>query len=759
MKKRLLSLLLALAMIVTLIPGSEAKAATGSYKKIIGTARFGSDTYTTTDYNLTYYYDDAYFAKSAFEKNISLATMSMVAAMAAGRSNEADVANKSKNIKKLWQDCGFSKIEVNQDFKREATMTSSAMGCASKKLTVDDESYTLISLAISGLRITHEWGGVYYLGRTGDAQTLREGADSAYTFLKNYISNNGIKGKVKVWLTGYGIAGSKVNLLAADLDNGKSLGKGVTLSPEDMYAFCFEAPAATLRSNGVAAGKYKNIFVYNNPYDFITHFAPSRFDFDSYGVLTEYPTRQEDSNYASKRDKMIRMLRTINGAPNYMFDNFRNKEFSLFGGEGNMKDSDTDLDANKYLDVAVDALILSCAANRDVYVRDFQDDMANVMDFIFGTDDPNWYKVTGYFGQEITDNILLVGLDILLGNESSLANKYEDYAYTAMSKAGVSADSSRVKIFASTLAKVAVKYAKSYTNYSVTLFANFDILITGPEATFNLAWLESMDPNYKEDGKNIAFCTATPSETKYIYTGNALTPTAVVKNGSTTLTKGVDYKLTYQNNTDIGTGYIVITGIGDYTGTLKVPFTIVPDKTSLSLSNVSSGIKVEWEPVVGAGGYYIYRKAGSETAWKKVKTVSDGDAMTWTDKSVSHNKKYTYSIIAYGDGQKGSRSASEVYYYLKKTTLSSVKSSAKKKLTAKWKSSSSVTGYQIWYSYDQSFNFNTRGFKNFGKKTLSITIKGLKSKKYYYAKVRSIKKVDGVSYYGAWSSVKKVKVK
>ena len=40
-----------------------------------------------------------------------------------------------------------------------------------------------------------------------------------------------------------------------------------------------------------------------------------------------------------------------------------------------------------------------------------------------------------------------------------------------------------------------------------------------------------------------------------------------------------------------------------------------------------------------------------------------------------------------------------------------------------------------------------------------MNVVGLKSKKTYYVKIRSYKKVGKKKYYGAWSKVKKVKIK
>lgn len=66
------------------------------------------------------------------------------------------------------------------------------------------------------------------------------------------------------------------------------------------------------------------------------------------------------------------------------------------------------------------------------------------------------------------------------------------------------------------------------------------------------------------------------------YTKYAIMPKPVVKYGTTTLAEGSDYTLAYRNNTNIGTAYIDIKGIGNYEGTRTVSFNIVGDN---ALSN------------------------------------------------------------------------------------------------------------------------------------------------------------------------------
>ena len=58
------------------------------------------------------------------------------------------------------------------------------------------------------------------------------------------------------------------------------------------------------------------------------------------------------------------------------------------------------------------------------------------------------------------------------------------------------------------------------------------------------------------------------------YTGTALTPAVTVKKGDVTLTKGTDYTVSYENNVNAGTATVVITGAGEYGGTLRQDFTI-----------------------------------------------------------------------------------------------------------------------------------------------------------------------------------------
>lgn len=68
-----------------------------------------------------------------------------------------------------------------------------------------------------------------------------------------------------------------------------------------------------------------------------------------------------------------------------------------------------------------------------------------------------------------------------------------------------------------------------------------------------------------------------------------------------------------------------------------------------------------------------------------------------------------------------------------------------------------VSGYQYQYATNKSFK-NAKTLKGNSTQT-SKTISKLKSKTYYYVRVRAYKVIDGKYYYGKWSSIKKIKTK
>ena len=65
---------------------------------------------------------------------------------------------------------------------------------------------------------------------------------------------------------------------------------------------------------------------------------------------------------------------------------------------------------------------------------------------------------------------------------------------------------------------------------------------------------------------------------------------------------------------------------------------------TVTLKNSGSAISVSWNSIPGAKSYYVYRKGPGDSSWKRVGIASK---TSYTDKSVTAGKKYTYTVKSY----------------------------------------------------------------------------------------------------------------
>lgn len=95
-----------------------------------------------------------------------------------------------------------------------------------------------------------------------------------------------------------------------------------------------------------------------------------------------------------------------------------------------------------------------------------------------------------------------------------------------------------------------------------------------------------------------------------------------------------------------------------------------------------------------------------------------------------------------------------------KSSVSSVKNSAKKALKVTWKRKSNVDGYQVQIALDKKFKKSKKTSTVTTKTQSSKTFKKLKKGKKYYARVRTYTLTpNGKKVYSAWSAAKSVKIR
>ena len=118
--------------------------------------------------------------------------------------------------------------------------------------------------------------------------------------------------------------------------------------------------------------------------------------------------------------------------------------------------------------------------------------------------------------------------------------------------------------------------------YTVTVTANEDGNFTGQvQAQFTIV----------PAGAEAKF-TVELEYTTVEYDGTAKEPAVTVKDGDVVLTKDVDYTVAYLNNVNAGTATVVVTGMGNYSGTKTATFTITRTVFAIEAEDAESGADV-----------------------------------------------------------------------------------------------------------------------------------------------------------------------
>ncbi len=150
------------------------------------------------------------------------------------------------------------------------------------------------------------------------------------------------------------------------------------------------------------------------------------------------------------------------------------------------------------------------------------------------------------------------------------------------------------------------------------------------------------NPSSKSSKKNVSKLKYSTVSNK-TYTGKAIKPGITVKDGSKTLKNGKDYTLTYSANKNPGKATITIKGKGNYTGSVKKTFNIVPKAPSLKVASSKKSAKVTTKST-GANGYIIEYSLKKNMSGKKSVTITKTSG---TIKKLTSKKTYYIRVRAY----------------------------------------------------------------------------------------------------------------
>lgn len=145
--------------------------------------------------------------------------------------------------------------------------------------------------------------------------------------------------------------------------------------------------------------------------------------------------------------------------------------------------------------------------------------------------------------------------------------------------------------------------------------------------------------------------TVTFSKDSYVYDGKTKKPGVVLKDSRGQVIDGSQYTVTFKDNKNVGKATAVITLKGNYSGSLKECFTIIPKATQIAkVTAKSKSFEVKWKKQsVQTDGYviqYSTSKKFTKSTTKSV-TVKNKKTTSQTVKKLKAKKKYYVRICTY----------------------------------------------------------------------------------------------------------------
>lgn len=220
----------------------------------------------------------------------------------------------------------------------------------------------------------------------------------------------------------------------------------------------------------------------------------------------------------------------------------------------------------------------------------------------------------------------------------------------------------------------------------------------------------------------------------YTYTGYAITPDVVVTMNDRVLNRGTDYTVSYANNTNVGTASMTVTGLGSYSGSRTINFTI-------EAKNIENCLTTEVSSYQYNGSTYtpVITVTDSSTG----KTLIAGTDYTITYSNNTNPGTAQITVTALSKNYTGTK---VIPFQITSAAVSGLRTSTIKNNSIKlaWSNQEYADGYQIC-------NSNNRVVATTRKN--SYTVKGLTSCTTYKFKVRSyVENADGTTSYGNFST-------
>ena len=349
-----------------------------------------------------HYYSDEFFKGDSEPYNVSLAALSyMICNMTYSSHGKTD--EECRNLREFLQDNGFVDFDVNDDYKEEASLETSAVACAHKTITDNGKEYTLLAVIPRSGTFGAEFERSLYLSKNandvGDHAGYDACKDKVVDYVRKYMKKYGIKGDLKVWTTGYSGGGGVSNLFSAELIRYPSYVLGnPNFKASDLYSYCFSPMRAAAVGSDPKNSKYDCIHNVLDDADLLMK-LPTSDSFDRYGKVYKYRENatKEDALKMMQADNVWIYNSYISSQDPDLFNTYKPDAEKLIS-EGKLEtvpDPDSYLLDDKgkpnqavYLNGVEDAIISVCEQagggnGRKGFYNEYQEPMMALVGFFF----------------------------------------------------------------------------------------------------------------------------------------------------------------------------------------------------------------------------------------------------------------------------------------------------------------------------------------------------------------------------------------
>ena len=261
---------------------------------------------TLEDCTLHVPFNASWFRNDARVYNHDLAKLSLGLATSAFRP-ESPLSKKSQpadyNLRSFLDQAGFNDLR-SDDYDKDPSKYTVSTVMGHQTIGDGEDSFELIVIGICGQGYADEWESNLSVGTGKNPTGFSSAAHLVYDRVFGYISENHLKGKMKVWVSGFSRAAAVSNITASLLSDSD------TFSQENVFAYTFATPM-TVRDTEPKL--YENIFNVCGKMDPVTNIPFADWGYSRYGITYYTPAVETDSDFWQKREKADVIYKEILG--------------------------------------------------------------------------------------------------------------------------------------------------------------------------------------------------------------------------------------------------------------------------------------------------------------------------------------------------------------------------------------------------------------------------------------------------------------